>query len=364
MAAPEREWLRISRILEHWTIFDQGHEMPKLIPRKCFPQTEDRAIHQGWWQAVREDYPEDSFDSDEERKVPLSLPEPGRRRGYSIRGGDLPHAHESINEDDSKDSPPPAPPSLTRQRTSRPYSTKEIPDPREFLTPDEKESSPTERFRQPYGSTAPNPQWKEDVRRDDINPRPTLGEEPVRLPTRSRSVKASKTPVSKEPLSSSRRAMKRGRSAHRKREESPDARYNSDDEYDEAKYDGYGKRYEGDGLYESLHVIGYGAALSRAPKTLAAANSWALSRYEEPPLSSSHHYHHAREPSRGPPKSRAPPPPPPLEKDIREYTYQDQYEREKEYVPPTVNAGGRRLHRERGGDPHGGGRDRKSGPWR
>ncbi|KAF8252213.1 hypothetical protein K440DRAFT_391523 [Wilcoxina mikolae CBS 423.85] len=342
MTAPEREWHRISRILEHWTIFDQGFEMPKVIPRKCFPLAEDRAIYQGWWQAVREDYPEDFFDSDDERKVPLGLPEPERRRrGYSIRGGDLPH-ELSPTEDESKDSPPPAPPSLARQRTSRPYATKDvIPDPRDFLMAEEKQNSPTERYRQPYGS-APNPAWKEDPsRRDDINPRPTLGEEPAaRPPTRSRSVKASKTPASKEPLPSSRRTTtnKRGRSVHRKREESPDARYISDEDYS----DGYGRRLEGDGLYESL--------------------------YEEPPPSSSHyhHHHHPREPSRGPPKSRPPPPPPaapaPVEKDIRDFTYQDQYEREKEYATPTVSAGGRRQHR--GSDAHARGRDNRRDTWR
>jgi hypothetical protein len=361
MVSPHREWVRLSKILDQWTIFDQGIEMPKLIPRECFPQVEDRAIYQGWWQAVREDFPpEDSVGSDDEHKVPLGLPAPEklRRRGYSIRGGDLPH-ETAPTEDDSKDSPPPAPPSITRKRTSRPYSvskpyppTSVVPDPHEFLTPEEKGSSPDQRFGHPYGGgdAAPAPSWREDSRREDINPRPTLGEEPAaRPPTRSRSVKPKGSSATIKDTNA-RRTTKRGRSAHRRRGESPD-RY-SDDDYDEGKYDGYGKRYDGDGLYESLHIIGYGAT-----KKQQETNTWALSRYEDPSpptrATTPHHpSYHPREPSRGPPLRKA-------EKDIREYTYQDQYE--KDYMAPTISASGRRTHR--GSDAHLH-HSSKKGPWR
>lgn len=382
MTAPHREWHRISRVLDQWTIFDQGTEMPKMIPRECFPQTEDRAIYQGWWQAVREDYPEESQDSDDERKVPLGLPEPEkpRRRGYSVRG-DGPS--DTPPEDNGpKDPPSPAPPSLTRKRTSRPYSTTNVvPDPQDFLTAEEKDNSPVDRYRSPYSPAPPGPPpgWREDARRDEVNPRPTLGEEPPRPPTRSRSVKP-KGGSAKD--SSARHAAKRGRSVRRRRDDSPD-RY-SDDDYDDVKYDGYGRKYEGDGLYESLHVIGYGASPPPAPPVLEytveeKTNMWALSRYEDPSpptrATTPHHpsnssaaaaaaYHHPRDPSRGPPPNRDQqlPRSSKPEKDIRDYTYQEQYE--KDYVapvPPTVSAA-RRAHRASDAHLHHGAR--KSGQWR
>ena len=360
MTAPHREWIRLSKVLDQWTIYD---EMPKVIPRQCFPQSEDRAIYAGWWQAVREEYPEDPLDdSDEERKVPLGLPEPpgkgARARSYStnLRGGDLPH---DMNEDDYRDSlPPDGPSSLPRQGRVLGKPNPKVPDPHEFLTPEEREKEPTlERRRAPYGGPAANPAWAEDTgRREDVNPRPTLGEEPSRPLGRSRSTR--RPAGGKEPV---RRSTKRSRSQHRpRREDSPEGGRYSDEDYDEhTKPDGYGKRFNGDGLYESLHIIGYGAAPSKAPKQMAAADSWALSRYEVPapshtPTGSGSQFH--REQSRGPPKSRLPPPPP--EKDISEYTYQDQYE--KDY-----SSGGGRPPR-KGGDPahgpHGGGGSRQS--WR
>lgn len=320
MTAPHREWHRISKILDQWTIFDQGAEMPRVIPRECFPQTEDRAIYQGWWQAVRDDYPEETPESDDERKVPLGLPEPEktRRRAYSVRG-DGP-SDTPPEDSGSKDPPSPAPPSLTRKRTSRPYSTTNVvPDPQDFLTSEEKDNSPVERFRSPYSPAPPAPPpWREDSRREEVNPRPTLGEEPPRPPTRSRSIKP-KGGSTKD--SASRHAAKRGRSVRRRRDDSPD-RY-SDDEYD-----GYGRKYEGDGLYEDP-----------SPPTRATTPH--------------HTAHHPREPSRGPPASRK------AEKDIRDYTYQEQYE--KDWVPPPASAG-RRPHR--ASDAHLHHASRKSGQWR
>jgi hypothetical protein len=367
MAAPTREWVRLSKVLEQWTIFDGAADqvLPKLIPRECFPPVEDRAIYEGWWQAVTEDFPsEDSVGSDDEHRVPLSLPAPEkpRRRGYSIRGGEPP-VEATAPEEDPKESPPPAPPSLTRKRTNRPYSmskpyppTGVVPDPHDFLTPEEKGSSPDQRFHHPYGDAAPAPGWREEARREDINPRPTLGEENARPPTRSRSVKPKGSPVTTATKDSSSRrpsgpATKRGRSAHRRRGESPD-RCSDDEDYDQAKYDGYSKRYEGDGLYESLHVIGYGAT-----KKHQETNTWALCRYEDtsPPTRTTTPHHpsyHRRDPSRGPPPRTS-------EKDIREYTYADQYD--KDYAGPTVSAGGRRPHR--GSDAYLHHSSRK-GPWR
>lgn len=351
MTAPHREWIRLSKVLDQWTLFDQGRvEMPKLIPRECFPPTEDRQIFTGWWQAVQEDFPaDDSVASDDEHKVPLGLPAPekpapGRRRRYSIRDGDI--AHEApATEDDPKDSPPAATPSLTRKRTNRPYSvskpyppTSAVPDPHEFLTPEEKSGSPEQpRFPHPYGdpaTPAPAPSWREDGRREEINPRPTLGEEPPRPPNRSRSVKpkgpSTTTTTTKEPTGSSRRpatatTTKRGRSTHRRRGESPE-RYSDEEDYDQGKYDSYSKRYEGDGLYEDP-----------SPPT----------RTTTP-----HHpsYHTHREPSRGPSSRKA-------DKDIRDYTYQEQYE--KDYAP-TVSATSRRH---RGSDAHLPSSSRK-GQWR
>ena len=350
MTAPHREWHRISRILDQWTIFDQGSEMPKIIPRECFPQTEDRAIYQGWWQAVREDYPEETSDSDDERKVPLGLPEPEkpRRRGYSVRG-DGP-SDTSPEDSGPKDPPSPAPPSLTRKRTARPYSTTNV-VPDDFLTPEEKDSSPVDRFRNPYSPAQPPPPgWKEDPRREEVNPRPTLGEEPSRPPTRSRSTK----PKGGSTKDSATRHTKRGRSVRRRRDDSPD-RY-SDEEYDDVKYDGYGKKYEGDGLYESLHVIGYGAPTETKHEE---TNMWALSRYEDPSpptrATTPHHpSYNPREPSRGPTASRK------AEKDIRDYTYQEQYEKDYVAPPPTVPAT-RKSHR--GNDTHLHHGSRKGG-WR
>ena len=72
MTTPHRERIRLSKVLDQWTINDA---MPNVIPRQCFPQSEDRAIYAGWWQAVREKYLEDPLD-DSDRQVPLSLPEP------------------------------------------------------------------------------------------------------------------------------------------------------------------------------------------------------------------------------------------------------------------------------------------------
>jgi len=348
MTAPHREWHRISKILDQWTIFDQGAEMPRVIPRECFPQTEDRAIYQGWWQAVRDDYPEETPESDDERKVPLGLPEPekSRRRGYSVRG-DGP-SDTPPEDSGSKDPPSPAPPSLTRKRTSRPYSTTNVvPDPQDFLTSEEKDNSPVERFRSPYSPVPPAPPpWREDPRREEVNPRPTLGEEPPRPPTRSRSIKP-KGGSTKD--SASRHAAKRGRSVRRRRDDSPE-RY-SDDEYD-----GYGRKYEGDGLYESLHLIGYGTPIEKKDEE---TNMWALSRYEDPSpptrATTPHHTaHHPREPSRGPPASRK------AEKNIRDYTYQEQYE--KDYVAPPTGSTARRPHR--ASDAHLHHASRKSGQWR
>lgn len=334
MTDPSREWARLSKVLDRWTIFDQGVEMPKMIPRECFPLSEDRAIYTGWWKAVHNEYPEEADESDEERKVPLSLPEPpekgNRGRSYSnLRGGDLPlDAHE----DDYRDSPPPGgPPPLPQAgRIPRKLHPK-VPDSHEFPPAEEREEEPLVERHRPYGGAAPNPNWREDPRRrEDVNPRPVLGEEP-RPPGRSRSMRRPAT--GKEP---SRRLTKRGRSQHRaaQRDDSPEGRC-SDEDYEEPKYDGYGKRYEGDGLYETLHIIGYGATPSRAPKQVAAADSWALSRYEEPPshTTSGPGPQFRREQSRGPPKSR---PPPHAEKDISEYMYQDQYEKD---------SAGRRPHR-------------------
>lgn len=326
MAAPSREHQRITKILDRWTIFEQGVEMPRLIPRECFPQGKDMAIYQGWWQAVREDFPEDSADSDDERKLPLGLPEPEkRRRGYS-RSGDL-SPEAGPDEETSKESPTSAPSQAGRRKTGRHYT---VPISHEFLASDEKESPSVERYRQTYASST-NPSWKDEVRREEVNPRPILGEEPVqRPPTRAQSTRAPKPP--KEAQTSTRKNVKRGRSVHRKRDESPE----SEDDYDDPKYDGYGKRYEADGLYDDP-----------SPPSQTTTPYHPSSSHHEPP-----HHRHSRGLSRPPPAAGK------SEKDIKEYTYQDQYEKEKDYSQPAGGAG-RRQHR--GSDAYG---NRKNGKWR
>ena len=129
MTAPQREWTRISKILDHWTLFENGVEMPKVIPRECFPRDKDHAIYEGWWQAVGEDYPEEDLDSDDERKVPLGLPEPDKRRprSYSVRNGES--VHDSVAGDDYKESLPPG--SARGAMGPRPFK---VPDPSDFLT--------------------------------------------------------------------------------------------------------------------------------------------------------------------------------------------------------------------------------------
>ena len=249
------------------------------------------------------------------------------------------------------------------------------------MTADERDSSPIERFRPPY-TTVPNPGWKEEPRREEPrreepNPRPTLGEEPPRPPTRSRSVKPAKAPssVKEAPRRPAAPPSKRGRSAHRRRDESD----YSDDDYEDAaaaKYEGYGKRYEGDGLYESLNVVGYGGAAAAAAVAAVKqheTNTWALSRYDQDPspptrTTTPHHpapssAYHPREQSRGPPTTAGRKTPAP-EKDIREYTYQDQYAAAA--PAPTVSAsgpaGGARKHH--GSSTASNSGNRRSGQWR
>lgn len=230
--------------------------------------------------------------------------------------------------------PPPAapfspdPPPLTRKRTSRPYGMTNIPV--DEFTPPEKppvESPTTERYRAPYAAAA-NPGWREE-----LNPRPTLGEDGPsgHPPTRSRSTKGLRTSSSAAPPPKPRRGRSI-RPSRRDRDYSPQGRYYSDEE-DDIRLDPYARpgRYEGelwdpysdDSLCDCADCLRYD---DPSPPPLRATTPRG-SRY------------HAREPSRGPPtrgRDR------PTKEDLSAYSYQDQYERE---------AG------------HGSKRERRSGRW-
>ncbi|KAI5788209.1 hypothetical protein FPQ18DRAFT_55318 [Pyronema domesticum] len=242
MTDPSREHERLCKIISQCTLYDRARacEFPKLLPRECFPTKPDHQIVAGWDDTLKE-YPEDL---DNERKVPLSLPAPKERRH-------------------SPPPPPvpPGPPSATnRNRMSRGFPGKPPTDPADFYPEDKGKESPTdERYgRGRYGpgpgpAPAPGPPpgpWARDREdfsrpppgRDDLNPRPTLGEDPARPPTRSRSVKAPKAHAGSD-KEAGRGRPKRGRSVARRRDDSP---YGSEDEdYDE------GRHYRGDGLYVS-----------------------------------------------------------------------------------------------------------------
>ncbi|KAI5799906.1 hypothetical protein EDC01DRAFT_524299 [Geopyxis carbonaria] len=328
MTAPDREARRLQKVIDRWPIFDfQAREfLPKILPRECFPPQKDPKIHAGWWTTVSEDYPQDIDPESEEDKphVPLSLPEPPmtkprRPRNYSLRGGKH-HADRDSDEPEPAAAPPPPPPAVEApppapKRGRAPYGSTGV-DPRDYLTSEEKDiSAPpgAERYARPYGTTG-NPSWREDP-----NPRPTLGEEPVpRPPTRSRSTRAPGAPAGAA-KPSTRKSTKRGRSVRpARRDPSPSRRYNSDDDDD----DDYGPRYEADGLY----------APPPPPRPRAITNGAPEHRYDDrsPPTRATtpHHYRSAREPSRPPGPRGAPTPAPPEKADIREYTYQDQYERD------------------------------------
>ena len=308
MSFPDRESRRLAKVVDAWKIFDvrANDFVPRVLPRECFPKKRDERIYQGWTE-VTEDFADES-EEEEPNNAPRMLEGQARGRAYSVHGSMAPPPLQPPPPGPPADAPAPAPappPHDPRKRTGpRPY-----PGPEEYPEPPPVESPTTERYTRanPYAAAAPNPA----VWREDVNPRPTLGESDPAAgpPRRARSTKGVRPTGAGQPQPQARPAKpRRGRSVRppRTRELSPGAggRYQSDEEEEGRGYpEGYGRKYDGDGLYDDPSL----------PLRTTTPGG---------------HRHH-REQSRPPPGRGRPERP---EKDIASYSYQDQYE--KENRPP------------------------------
>lgn len=173
MVSPHVETQRLQKILDKWPIYDfkTDQRFPKYLPRECLPPRRDDIMYRAWCElknAFPPDQPTDP-DSDDDAHSPTYNP------SY-LRGGHIsPAASAPEDEDDELILP-------HRKRISQTAQSL-VPKPTDFLTKqelgsDNEVTSPPieERSRHPYNSSASaTSNWRED-----LNPRPTLGEEPTR----------------------------------------------------------------------------------------------------------------------------------------------------------------------------------------
>lgn len=178
MSNPSREAARLQKVVSSWAIHDtkENRRHLKLIPRRCFPEKEDQIIRDGWWR-VWEEFPPDFEDESEEET--LALPAPGNHT-YG------PPREQQMTPPEGAESPFASP----THRGKKPpmqmpmgYTEKDEEDERRRRGAS-RSKTPLERPRKPYASESggPSTPWRED-----INPRPTLGDD-MKPPTRGQAL--------------------------------------------------------------------------------------------------------------------------------------------------------------------------------
>ncbi len=296
---------------------------------ECLPQTADQIIRTGLHEA-RESYPHDmgsyansevldsgDEDDDDEDDTPLALP-----AGPSGGGGRRPPLGSRDSEDIQM-------PSLMRRRTSRPYASTNIPadiNPTDYLTAEEKSSPTLERPRQPYSTK--NPNWG----KEDLNPRPNLGED-----SRHHGSTGGHSVHSSKPMGRSRSVRKTVPSAReRSRPPPPDRRHERRKSMHRNEPSWSGESGGHGDAEEALRRKVEGLELNRgrsvppAPQPSDEGYYVGDGLYEDDmhphatpapaPVAHRAHGHsqsaHHRARSRGPPRS---------EKNVKDYIYQDAY---------------------------------------
>ncbi|KAL7268964.1 hypothetical protein RUND412_008391 [Rhizina undulata] len=275
MAYPDREAVRIQKILDFWPISNSsGERYRKLIPRRCFPDKEDPVIRSGWWRVYGE-IPPDLEEYEEQRVLALPAAPPPQHNDSersspiapSIPGGfpadEPPHrkptqpqvsreewgrmpppghyppppghyyAHYPPNdeseegdltdeeEDYRRHAPAAAPPISGRSKTPGPPAPQ---------APKGDTASLDRAPRRGYPPVASPPGGSPSWGREDLNPRPTLGEEKSMHPygnpnpnpnyhKRSQSVHGRKSRLEQE-RERERAEYRQGPSGHRARSRS------------------------------------------------------------------------------------------------------------------------------------------------
>lgn len=184
MSNPNREAARLQKIVASWAIQDtkESRRYPKLIPRRCFPEKEDQIIRDGWWR-VWEEFPPD-FEEESEEET-LALPAPGNHP-YG------PPREQQMTPPEGTESPFASP----THRGKKPPPMQMPTYPADEEVEDERRrrggggggggggpgrsKTPLERPRKSYASESGGNggPWRED-----LNPRPTLGDD-MKPPTR------------------------------------------------------------------------------------------------------------------------------------------------------------------------------------